>query len=39
MLREHVLWLRTQREADYSADAILKFVSDWLALSREPVAP
>lgn len=39
MLREHVLWLRIQREPDYSADAILKFVSGWLALSREPVAP
>lgn len=39
MLREHVLWLRTQREPNYSADAILKFVSGWLALHQEPVAP
>lgn len=39
MLREHVLWLRTQREPDYSADTILKFVSGWLALHQEPVAP
>ena len=38
MLREHGLWLRIQREPDYSADAILKFVSDWLASSQEPVA-
>lgn len=39
MLREHGLWLRIQRKPDYSADAVLKFVSGWLALHREPVAP
>lgn len=38
MLREHGLWLRTRREPDYSADAILKLISDWLASSKEPVA-
>lgn len=39
MLREHGLWLRMRREPDYSADAVLKFVSDWVALHQEPVAP
>lgn len=39
MLREHGLWLRIQREPDYSAEAVLGFVSGWLALHREPVAP
>lgn len=39
MLREHGLWLRAQREPDYSADAVSKFVSGWLASSHEPVAP
>ena len=39
MLREHVLWLRTRREPDYSADAVSKFVSDWVSLHQEPVAP
>lgn len=38
-LREHGVWLRTRREPDYSADAVLKFVSDWVALHQEPVAP
>lgn len=38
-LREHGAWLRTRREPDYSADAVLKFVSDWVALHQEPVAP
>lgn len=37
MLREHALWLRIQREPDYSADAVSKFVSGWLALHQEPV--
>lgn len=39
MLREYGLWLRTRREPDYTADAVLKFVSDWVALHQEPVAP
>lgn len=39
MLREHGLWLRIQREPDYSAGAVLDFVSNWIALHREPVAP
>lgn len=38
-LREHGVWLRMRREPDYSADAVLKFVSDWVALHQEPVAP
>lgn len=38
-LREHGVWLRTRREPDYSADAVLKFVSDWVALHQERVAP
>lgn len=38
MLREHGLWLRTQREPDYSADAVLRFISDWITPSKEPVA-
>lgn len=38
-LREHGVWLRTRRGPDYSADAVLKFVSDWVALHQEPVAP
>ena len=38
MLREHGLWLRTRREPDYSAEAVLGFVSGWLALHRGPVA-
>ena len=38
-LREHGMWLHTRREPDYSADAVLKFVSDWVALHQEPVAP
>lgn len=38
MLREHGLWLRTQREPDYSADAVSKLISDWLTLSQEPVS-
>ena len=39
MLRGHGLWLRTQREPDYSAGAVLEFVSNWIALHRESVAP
>lgn len=39
MLREHGLWLRTRREPDYSAEAVLGFVSGWLALHQESVAP
>lgn len=39
MLHEYGLWLRTQREPDYSTEAVLGFVSGWLALHREPVAP
>lgn len=38
MLREHGLWLRTRREPDYTAGAVLEFVSNWIALHREPVA-
>lgn len=37
MLREHDLWLRMWREPDYSAEAVLGFVSGWLALHQEPV--
>lgn len=37
MLREHGLWLRMWREPDYSAEAVLGFVSGWLALHQEPV--
>lgn len=38
MLREHGLWLRIHREPDYSADAVLRFISDWITPSKEPVA-